>query len=293
MTDTRPAYALRIHDRAAVVPFPDPEQHGDLTDDIAAHGIQVPLDILDDGTILDGRTRYSIAKALGIIDIPVRVVRTDDPVGYMLRMALRRRHLTTQQRKALAESLLSLDPSRSNLSVAAEVGLSDNTVRKVRTSAEGRGDIPHVEQRTDSLGRQQPATKPERAPEPMPDAEAWADALADPATVEALDAGIADAEAGRTVPRPSRPTTDLPMTDAHRERFPQLAASELSADLADAIHAVRTDKLDPAKWGDRVERMRAEDIAALRSKVAHTRRWVDAWDALLAPRPLSIVGGTK
>lgn len=295
MTETRPAHALRIHDRAAVVPFPDPEQHGDLTDDIAAFGIQVPLDILDDGTILDGRTRYSIAKALGIIDLPVRVIRTDDPVGYMLRMALRRRHLSTQQRKALAESLMRLDPGRSDRGIAHETGLSHPTVAAVRADLEARGDVESLSTRTDSLGRQQPAGKPDRVPDPTPDEKAWDDALPDPATVDALDRGMAEAAAGQTVPmpRPARPSADLPVTDAHRERFPQLAASELSRDLADAIAAVRTVRLDPKAWAERVPQMRGEDLAALRSKVANVHRWADEWDALLAPRPLSIVGGSK
>lgn len=288
MSDTRPAYALRIHDRAAVVPFPDPEQHGDLTDDIAAHGVQVPLDILDDGTILDGRTRYSIARALGITDLPVRVVRTADPVGYMLRMALRRRHLTTQQRKALAESLMRMDPGRSDRGIAHETGLSHPTVAAVRADLEASGRLESPSSRTGLDGRTRAVR--ERAPEPTPAAEL----MQDPEVAAEVYAGLNEAAArSETTPVRRAPDPMGPLTPAHVERFPHLAATELSRDVAVAVAEVRTDRLDPAKWAERVPQMRPEDLASIRSKVAHVHRWADAWDAVLAPRPLSIVGGSK
>jgi ParB family chromosome partitioning protein len=37
-----------------------------LRDDIAARGIQVPIDVDQDGRVLDGHNRVAIAKALGI-----------------------------------------------------------------------------------------------------------------------------------------------------------------------------------------------------------------------------------
>lgn len=92
--------------------------------------------------------------------------------------------------------------------------------------------------------------------------------------------------------KPAKPA-DLPITDAHRERYPEMAAAELSADLAADIAAMRTDKLSPARWAERMERMRPEDIDRVRQKVAHVRHWADEWDALLAPRPLTVVGGSR
>lgn len=165
---------------------------------------------------------------------------------------------------------------RSRDRVAAAVGMSHETLRKAEAVVEAATENPTLAplvEAMDDTGRVAPVHAALQALPPEPTPEVVAEVA--------------------TAVRERRKPADLLITDAHRARFPELAASELSADLADAIHAVRTDKLDPAKWGDRVERMRAEDIAALRSKVAHTRRWVDAWDALLAPRPLSIVGGTK
>ena len=64
-------------------------------------------------------------------------------------------------RKDIAAALLKANPARSNRSVAAEVKLDDKTVAAVRKEAEARSEIPHVETRSDSKGRAQPATKPE------------------------------------------------------------------------------------------------------------------------------------
>src|SRR5262249_54398128 len=89
---------------------------------------------------------------------------------------LHRRHLTAAQKRAVVAALLTEQPTRSNRAVAAAVGVDDKTVGAVRRDLEGRAEIPHGESRTDTKGRQQPASKPaterktteEREPEPAP-----------------------------------------------------------------------------------------------------------------------------
>lgn len=105
MADTRRVSDLRIHPRADVVPFPDPLVHEQMAADVERRGIVTPLDILADGTVLDGRTRLSIARVLGIAEVPVRVVETDDPFDFMVRAAFMRRDLKPSQRAALALEL--------------------------------------------------------------------------------------------------------------------------------------------------------------------------------------------
>lgn len=105
MGDTRPTSGLHPHPRADVVPFPDPDKHEEIAADIERRGIVVPLDILADGTVVDGRTRLAIARALGIEVVPVREVEPDDPFDYMVRAALMRRDLTPSQRAMLAQEL--------------------------------------------------------------------------------------------------------------------------------------------------------------------------------------------
>lgn len=105
MADTRPTADLHIHPRADVVPFPDPIVHEQMAADVERRGIVTPLDILADGTVLDGRTRLSIARVLGLGEVPVRVVETDDPFDFMVRAAFMRRDLKPSQRAALALEL--------------------------------------------------------------------------------------------------------------------------------------------------------------------------------------------
>lgn len=103
--DVRSVAELHIHPRADVVPFPDPETHEQMAADVERRGIVVPLDILADGTVLDGRTRLSIARVLGLAEVPVRVVDADDPFDYMVRAALMRRDLRPSQKAALSLEL--------------------------------------------------------------------------------------------------------------------------------------------------------------------------------------------
>lgn len=105
MTATRSPFDLRPHPRADVVPLPAPGTYDEMVLDIERRGIVVPLDILDDGTVVDGRTRLAIAKNLGLAEVPVRVIETGDPFDYMVRAALMRRDLTKSQRAMLALDL--------------------------------------------------------------------------------------------------------------------------------------------------------------------------------------------
>lgn len=105
MDDTRPTSALRVHPRADVVPFPDPDLHEQMAEDVERRGIVTPLDILADGTVLDGRTRLSIARVLGIETLPVRVVDPADPYDFMVRAAFMRRDLTKSQKAMLSLEL--------------------------------------------------------------------------------------------------------------------------------------------------------------------------------------------
>lgn len=151
---------LRPHPQADLVPSMDADADAYLVQDIEANGVQVPLDVTSGGVVLDGRHRLRIAVALGMKGVPIRVVDPDDEVGYMVRMALHRRHLDTAQRKALAATLLRHRPERSDRSIARETGVSHPTVAAIREGLVGSGDVEELSTRTDSLGREQPAYRP-------------------------------------------------------------------------------------------------------------------------------------
>ncbi|HYZ76062.1 MAG TPA: MT-A70 family methyltransferase, partial [Gaiellaceae bacterium] len=75
-------------------------------------GLLVPLEITMAGVVLDGLQRLRAACELGLERLPVRVLAPDDELGYMLRAALLRRHLSQSQRAAVALDLLPVDELR-------------------------------------------------------------------------------------------------------------------------------------------------------------------------------------
>jgi hypothetical protein len=55
--------------------------------------------------------------------------------------------------------LIKAQPEKSDRQIADTVKVDHKTVGAVRAEQEARGEIPHVETRTDSMGRQQPAKR--------------------------------------------------------------------------------------------------------------------------------------
>ena len=84
-------------------------EYAALRESIAEHGIRVPIEVDEDGNILDGHHRAAIAEELGI-DCPQVVVSNFDTETakrtVALLLNLSRRHLTRQQkREVIAASI--------------------------------------------------------------------------------------------------------------------------------------------------------------------------------------------
>jgi len=81
-----------------------PSEWDDFYRDIAARGIKVPIEVLADGTIVDGRHRHRAALQLGMKQVPIvdAPLNGDEPDVYMLKAAVLRRHLTDDQRAVIA-----------------------------------------------------------------------------------------------------------------------------------------------------------------------------------------------
>jgi len=110
---------------------------------------------------------------------------------------------------------------------AKVVGVDHKTVAAVRSEGEGRGDFPHVEERTDTKGRKQPTRKPVAAPaKPAPETiplplfhvpptapSEWTAAVAEKELVQVPSTdptGLSDQPTGTSPPNPERelqPTT--------------------------------------------------------------------------------------
>jgi hypothetical protein len=102
--------SIPFHPIANVFPLLEGPAFDDLVADIAEHGIREPI-WLYDGAILDGRNRYRAAQQLGI-ECPCRTYEGADPVGFVISMNLRRRHLTESQRAMIAARLATMRVGR-------------------------------------------------------------------------------------------------------------------------------------------------------------------------------------
>jgi hypothetical protein len=170
--------SLTFHPLAELFPLMEGEEFDALVADIKANGLCEPITLLD-GKILDGRNRYRACLAAGVEpDIIKGDGAIDDPAAYVISANIRRRHLSAEQRRDLIAKLMKAQPEKSNRQIAKTVKVDDKTVGSVRRELEGRAEIPHVDQRTDSKGRKQPARKaktetvlatsigPDNAPDP-------------------------------------------------------------------------------------------------------------------------------
>lgn len=96
--------SLHRHPRADIIPPMRPSEWQAFYTDVAMRGIRVPIEVLGDGTIVDGHHRYRAAQDLGLARVPIvdAPLNGDDSFTYLVKAALMRRHLTDGQRAALA-----------------------------------------------------------------------------------------------------------------------------------------------------------------------------------------------
>jgi DNA N-6-adenine-methyltransferase (Dam) len=183
---------LKVHPAAELFPMMSEAELVELGEDIKRNGLQRPISVIFDDAgmwVLDGRNRLDAIERGGFnpidtdepdrgfgpldedLGLPEHLlpdgihnycidhVISDDPWAYVISANLHRRHLTTEQKRDLIARVLKARPQSSNNSIANQIKVDDKTVAKVRRELEGRSEIPNVEVRTDTKGRQRPATK--------------------------------------------------------------------------------------------------------------------------------------
>lgn len=150
-------------------PLPAYEQEA-LENSIRENGVLAPIIVDENGNIIDGYHRAEIAKRLGK---PIRKQLRKFPddtarrtAAYELNTA--RRTLTQDQKRQLVAQSLASDPQLSDRQHARRCGVSPTTVGTVRANLEETGDVSKLDTRTDSSGREQPASKPTTHAEETP-----------------------------------------------------------------------------------------------------------------------------
>jgi hypothetical protein len=207
---------LPVHPAAELFPRVSEEELNVLTQDIQRHGLKTKITLWNDGIIdyvLNGITRLDALERVGIKffatethdgrclpDFEYFSCLTDpalDPYAYVISANIHRRHLTAEKKHDLITQVLKARPELSDRQIGKMVRADKNTVAGDRADLEARGEIHHVEKRTDAKGRTQPATKRTAQPSRSPAEEATARA--------AMQVELDDiAESRRAEPIPSR-----------------------------------------------------------------------------------------
>jgi ParB-like chromosome segregation protein Spo0J len=143
----------------------------DLKASILEQGVLVPVDVDEDGVILDGHHRAMVAEALGV-DCPRRVVAglVDDGArrAYAVKVNITRRHLTQKARQELLGKLRA--EGWSIRRIEAETGIPKSTVARDLAESPVPGGTPAVVVGEDGKSypahREQPLEQPDRGSVP-------------------------------------------------------------------------------------------------------------------------------
>jgi ParB-like chromosome segregation protein Spo0J len=160
-----------FHPACALFPQIEGEEFDALVADIKAHGQQQPI-VRYRGLILEGKNRFFACEAAGVP--PVYADRDDivDTVAFVISANIRRRHLTTKQKRDLIARLLKLDCTKSDRWIAGEIGTSHHTVGAVRVEQEAVGQIAQQVKIKTKDGKVRPrqvkAPKPPKPPKSPP-----------------------------------------------------------------------------------------------------------------------------
>lgn len=135
--------SLLLHSEAGRVPEMPHDQFAEFVADIRERGVLVPIEVLPDNIIIDGRTRWLAAKQLGIDRVPIVEAPLNGlhPVIYMLRAASQRRHLTDDQRACLAQEEMEYLAALNRQQRAAAGGKAGGRGRPKRTDDSSATDV--------------------------------------------------------------------------------------------------------------------------------------------------------
>jgi hypothetical protein len=128
-----------------------PEIYEALKADIARNGISVPIEIDENGNILDGHHRYRAWSELRKNEPPPTVIKAglseEQKVSHARRVNILRRHLSRAEVQELIEEALRKTPDRSDRAVAKDFGVDHKTVGASRKRM--RGEFPHPKRKPD------------------------------------------------------------------------------------------------------------------------------------------------
>jgi hypothetical protein len=164
---------LPVHPAAELFPLMSESELRELADDIAKNGLREKVAVYK-GSVLDGRNRLDALELVGqpwdnilvkVGECPIHDGPNFDPYAYVISKNIKRRHLTTEQRRELIANVLKAKPEKSNRQIAAELNRSHVTVGAVRGELESTGQIDQLKKTKGKDGKERPARKPKAEPQ--------------------------------------------------------------------------------------------------------------------------------
>lgn len=143
-----------------VMPALTQREYKDLETDILKRGVQVPIELDEDGNVLDGFHRLMICQKhkLDYPSIIRKGMTEDEKIEHAWALNLARRHLTPEKRRELV--LRFRQEGQSTRQIAEKLKVSARTVRRdLATGANAPVDLPSRIIGKD--GKSRPARKPE------------------------------------------------------------------------------------------------------------------------------------
>jgi transposase-like protein len=142
-----------------VMPPLSPEEYAALKADIAARGVQVPVEYDDEGNILDGFHRVQICQELGLACPQVMRSGLSDAEkrAHAWKLNLTRRHLSKAQKRAIAKTLRG--ESWTQERIAQALGLSQATISNWLTEVINSDELHHAEPILGKDGKRYPHRK--------------------------------------------------------------------------------------------------------------------------------------
>jgi ParB-like chromosome segregation protein Spo0J len=145
--------ALEFHPVANIFPLLEGAAFDELVADIREHGLHEAV-VVFEGKVLDGRNRCRACGAAGV-EPTFTVYQGDDPIGYVVSLNLRRRHLSESQRAMVAAKLARLrDGQRADLVEGVPIGrasallnVGERTVARARVQERGTAELVSVVER--------------------------------------------------------------------------------------------------------------------------------------------------
>jgi len=147
---------MKYHPMADIFPMIEGAEYDALVADIKENGLHESIWLYED-KILDGRNRARACKDAGV-EIKTREYKGKDPLGFVISLNLKRRHLNESQRAMIAARIatmhqgartdLAQNCAKSQTDAAARMAVSRRTVQSARVVLE-RG-IPELVKAVDS-----------------------------------------------------------------------------------------------------------------------------------------------